>query len=474
MKPSWKKGVFSALSPVPYIIKNICTVEKARGENSPFLPLFMTFILACTGLLSPWAFCSAAPGDTVRCSVSSAGEGGNDESIHASVTSDGRYVVFASRADNLAAGDSNESMDVFLKDMSTGGIIRCSTSSSGAESNGDSRRPAISADGRYVVFESIADNLVSNDTNLKRDIFRKDINTGELVRCSTSSSGAEAARCSYRPAISGDGRYTAFESYASNLVMNDTNNEVDIFVKDLQTGAVVRCSTSAEGEQANERCQYPAMSFSGRYVAFSSWASNLVPDDDNEVSDVFRKDMMTGEITVCSANEAGTAGNERSFHPAISADGRYIAFASHASNLVLNDSNQVTDVFLKDMDTGALTMCSASPHKGQANGISQCPSISPEGAYVAFETVASNLAPDDTNRHEDIYVKEIDTGTLVRRSTSSSGEQGKTGSFQPCLSADGIYLVFYSGASEFVPDDLQGFFDVFRKELTAGGLRLSD
>jgi len=230
---------------------------------------------------------AAVAGSTTRISTDSSGAQADNESAPSSVSANGRYIAFRSAATNLVPGDTNGRMDIFLKDTATGSIVRVSTGSSGGQSNDDSFEPSISADGRYVAFQSNASNLVPGDTNNEADIFLKDTTTGTITRVSTDSSGGQLGRGSLQASISGDGRFVAF-------VTDDTNGLSGIFVKDTVTGATRRVSTDSSGAQGSFQSMEPSISADGRYVAFASGASNLVPSDTNGAQDVFVKDTVTG------------------------------------------------------------------------------------------------------------------------------------------------------------------------------------
>jgi hypothetical protein len=235
-------------------------------------------------------------GATTRVSVSSVGGQGNDFSSGPALSADGRYVAFESTASNLVAGDTNGSGDVFVHDRQTGATTRVSVSSTGEQGNGNSFRAALSADGRYVAFESTASNLVAGDTNGTSDIFVHDRQTGATTRVSVSSAGEQGNNNSFRSALSANGRYVAFYSLASNLVAGDTNGRWDVFVHDRQTGVTRRVSVSSAGVQGNHDSMWPALSADGRYVAFDSVASNLVPGDTNETWDVFIRSNVFSDV----------------------------------------------------------------------------------------------------------------------------------------------------------------------------------
>jgi len=257
-------------------------------------------LLALLAGLTPGAVLPAyaAPGDLTRVSVDSNGAQANGGSYRDRISADGRYVAFVSDATNLIPDDTNNAEDVFVKDRQTGATTRVSVASqTGAQANNGSGTPAISGDGRFVAFYSDASNLVSGDTNGIGDIFVHDRQTGVTTRVSVDSSGNEAngQNSDYYLAISGDGRYVAFPSDATNLVSGDTNNVTDIFVHDCQTGQTRRVSVASDGTEANGRSYFGMdISDDGRYVVFSSFATNLVAGDTNGTRDIFVHDLQTG------------------------------------------------------------------------------------------------------------------------------------------------------------------------------------
>jgi hypothetical protein len=266
------------------------------------------------------------------------------------LSGDGRYVVFQSEASNLVANDTNVSWDVFVHDRQTATTSRVSLSSGGTQSNNRSLRPVLSVDGRYVAFYSLASNLVAGDTNGTHDVFVHDRQTGTTSRVSVASNGAQSNEGSDSPALSGDGRYIAFESWASNLAAGDTNDSPDVFVHDRQTGTTSRISGAPDGSQGNyyRYSVDAALSADGRYVAFTSF-DTLVVDDADLTPDVFVHDRQTGTTVRVSVAPDGTQGDRDSIFSALSADGRYIAFESWASNLVVGDTNTTPDVFVQNL-----------------------------------------------------------------------------------------------------------------------------
>ena len=281
------------------------------------------------------------------------------------------------------------------------------------------------------------------------------------IRVSIGSTREQADEDSLSPSITGDGRFVAFESTASNLVPGDTNASTDVFVRDVRTGTTSRVSVDSGGGEADGDSFFPSISGNGRVVAFSSVASNLVPGDSNTLPDVFVHDARTRSTTLVSVDLAGGPANGPSNSPSISGNGRFVAFSSAASNLVPGDSNGLLDVFLHDVKTGSTTRVSVASAGGQGNGIGGAPSISANGRFVAFWSVASSLVPDDTNASADVFVHDGKTGTTTRVSVDSSGVQAFGGGVDPSISGNGRSVAFVSGATTLVSGDTNGALDVF-------------
>ena len=348
-------------------------------------------------------------GTTERVSVTSIGEqvyGGSG--IGARISADGRFVAFSSGASDLVPGDTNGAFDVFVRDRQTGVTERVSVGSAGEEGNNSSSswNCSVSADGRFVAFESHASNFVPGDTNNALDVFVRDRLAGVTERVSVSSAGLQGDAVSNHPILSADGRFTAFFT-VSNLVPEDANGMGDVFVRDRQTGTTERVSVSSTGEEANGDSAPGAISSDGRFVAFWSYATNLVSGDTNGADDIFVHDRQTGATERVSVNSSGEQGNVGSANPwcAISADGRFVAFGSDATNLVPGDTNARQDVYIHDRQTGITERMSVSTTGEQANALSIYPDISADGRVVAFNSAATNLVPDDTNNVWDVFVR---------------------------------------------------------------------
>jgi Tol biopolymer transport system component len=411
--------------------------------------------------------------EITRVSVATGGIEATGNSRHPSLSDDGRYVAFDSAAPNLVAGDDRHT-DVFVYDRHTGQTSRVSVGTGGAQPNDDSSWPSISADGRYVAFTSYASNLVAGDTNNWDDVFVHDRQTGKTDRVSVRTGGGQTSGGygAYPVSISGDGRYVAFDSFASNLVAGDTNGERDVFVHDRQTRRTTRVSVATSGIQANGMSGDPAISRDGRYVAFLSYASNLVPGDTNNTADVFVHDRQTRRTTRVSVGSGGAPGNGWSGRQAISSDGRYVAFQSDASNLVAGDTNGTTDVFVHDRQTRRTSRVSVKTDGTQANGPSYAPHLSGDGRHVTFESI-SDLGPGGAAFGYNVFIHDRQTGETAIVRVTPDGAPANYHSFSGSISGDGRYVAFESGASNLVAGDTNGAVDVFVRVQTSGTIRVS-
>lgn len=400
----------------------------------------------------------------------------------AAISDDGRHIVFASHASNLVAGDSNVAQDVFVRDRQLGSTTRVSVDSGGNQSNSYSYLPAVSGDGRHVVFASLADDLVVGDGNGNWDVFVHDRQTGATTRESVGAGGIEADGVSLEPDISDDGRFVAFSSSATNLVAGDSNGSDDVFVRDRQSGATTRVSRASDGAQGDQYSLYPSLSADGRFVAFWSAAGNLVTGDSNGVDDGFVHDRQSGVTTRISVSGAGVQGNAASELPRISADGRFVVFDSLATQLVAGDRNGGRDVFVHDRQLSATERVpdvavpppASAPWLGDGVSWTRNRSLSADGRYLAFVSQATNLVVGDSFGHNDIFVRDLRAGITTRVSVDSSGNQANGYSDSPSISADGRYVAFQSNASNLVSGDSNGATDVFRHDRQTGvTMRLS-
>ena len=430
--------------------------RRSRKAADIFAPLALVI-----PLILPAADLSAQT--TTRVSVHGPNRG-NGPSQYAQISASGRFVVYTSTASNLVDGDTNWASDVFVHDRETGETTRASVGDAGNQGNSLSQFPRISAGGRIVAFESLASNLVDGDTNGALDVFVQDRESGRTTRVSLGSGGDQGNSASGVPCLSSDGRVVAFESLSSNLVDGDTNESTDVFVRDRQTGETTRVSVDSQGRQGNGSSAGSSLDGSGRYVAFESLATDLVPGDTNRVSDVFVHDRRTGKTTRVSVDSRGRQANGGSSAPSLSADGRFVGFGSYGSNLVDGDTNQEIDVFVHDRQTGETTRVSVDSRGGQANGSSGIAALSAGGRWVAFHSFASNLVDGDTNGTLDVFVHDRLTGRTTRTSLTEKGRESNGPSRDPTISADARFVAFESHASNLVSRDDNGNVDVFVRD----------
>ncbi len=388
----------------------------------------------------------------------------NGSSFDPDVDDAGRWVVFASQATNLVE-DSNGVLDIYLRDVESSLYTRVSVDSSGTESNGLSRAPAISGDGSTIVFASDADNLVLGDTNGLRDVFAYDVQTGNVTRVSEATGGVQATGGlglgSDDPAVSQDGRYVVFVSSATNLVASDGNGAPDVFLHDRQTGATERVSLSEAGTEVDGFSGLPSISADGRYVAFENDSSDIVSGFLGGSPHVFVRDRVGGTTTWVSDD-----GNADHLSPEISHDGRFVVYSSSSSDLVLPDTNGFTrDVFLWDRVTDTNSIVSLSSGglqgNGDSGGFSGGVAISGDGLVVAFESLASDMIDGDANGVDDVFIRDLGGGTTRLGSTSHYGTQPDAETDFVSLSADGRFVAFASAATTLVAGDTLGHADVY-------------
>ena len=387
------------------------------------------------------------------------------------VSADGRFVIFVSDANNLVPGDTNGTWDVFVRDRVSRTTERVSVDSNGVEGNGISGLfgISISGDGRFAAFESASNNLVPGDTNGAREVFVHDRVLGTTERIALDSSGAQGNGASHYPSISADGRYVAFISSASNLVPGDGNGSWDVFVRDRISNLTERVSVDTTGVEGNGDCFQPDLTADGRFVCFGSVASNLVSGDTNGASDAFLRDRLAGSTEIVSIPAGGGQGDNHSATCSVSTDGRFIAFVSLASNMVPGDTNSTQDIFLRDRLNGTTERVSVATDGAEGNASSAAATISDDGRFVLFGSFASTLVPGDTNLVADIFLRDRRLSTTERVSVSSIGLQVSGGSGPSSLSHDSRYIVFSSAGSTIVAGDTNGFVDVFIRDLSPAG-----
>ena len=398
----------------------------------------------------------------VRVNRSSAGIQANGTTDVSAVSADGRVVAYSSVATNLVPGDPAGLRDVFVTDVATGQTRLVSVSLTGFAGSGASGTAlAISADGRFVAFDSWASDLVVDDDNEQVDIFVRDLQTGAIERVSVDSSGAEANGPSFGVSMSADGRFVAFSSRADNLIAADGNGVEDVFLHDRSTGVTQRISETPQGIGGNGVSYDPVLSATGRHVAYVTRAVNLVSQPLGPYHYVFVHDTQSAVTWHASVNTAGDFAHGNCSRPSITADGRFVAFASAAYNLVDSDTNGVSDVFVHDRLTASTIRVSLSSSGAEANGGCVVPSLSDDGSFVSFMSSASNLVVGDTNGLDDVFLRDL-TGTTVERISSATfGRAANGSSSMPAIASGGGFVVFTSDASNLVPGDTNQLCDVF-------------
>lgn len=396
------------------------------------------------------AFVLAQEPRTLRVSVAPDGSEGNWWSFPPEISGDGRVTVFSSVASNLVPGDVNDLEDVFVFDRATKQVAAVSVALTGVLGNGRSTWPNISADGRFVVFASNADNLVPGDTNGVTDTFVRDLLAGTTIRASLVNGGGQSMFWSFQGDISADGSAVAFASSGTDFVPGITNGEPDIFVHHIASQSTVRVSVDSAGAEADGGSERPSISGNGRFVAFRSSARNLVPGDFSFNEDIFVHDSATGITEVVSVDSNGVFANAGSDEPKISDDGRFVAFSSDADNLAPGDTNGAKDIFVRDRLLGTTVLASLTELGLPANQGAWWPDLSPEGRYVAFGSTSTNLIAEPFASGWNIFVRDLLTGEVRVASVDSGGNPGGS-SDRPAISAGGRAVAFNSGSSALVP-----------------------
>jgi Tol biopolymer transport system component len=386
------------------------------------------------------------------------------------LSQDGGVVAFDSAATNLdpAHLTLDNGREIFARDLQTGvtSLVSRATGTTTEEGNGNSFEPDISANGRFVAFNSSSSNLSPFHTDNGFGVFVRDLQTNTTTVASLGIGGGNCQEC-FWPSISGDGRYVAFFSRTAPMTVDDTDNGSDSYVRDMQTGTntLVSRATGANGVKGNGESFSVAISDNGRWVVFESAATNLSPDDADPTRDLYVRDLQAHTTTLVTraSGATGPKANGGSGGPEISGDGRFVAFYSFATNLHPDDTDSSADIFVRDLQTDTTALASrAGGANGEAgNGESLDPSLSADGRLVGFSSSAWNLHPDDpvSPPHipdgRDSYVRDLQTHTtiLVSRANGPDGAKGNRLSTQTSLSGDGRYAAFGTVASNLAPDD---------------------
>lgn len=408
-------------------------------------------------------------GVTTLVSKASDGTQGNGGGESATISADGRYIAFESTSNNLVNSDTNNASDVFVHDRLTGQTKIVSIASDGTKGVSASYNPSISADGRYIAFSSYSDNLVGDDINNNVDVFVHDQITGLTKRVSIASDGTQGHGNSGEADISGDGRYITFVSDANNLTSNPGSlSGVDVYVHDQLLGQTILVSVTLDGWQSGSG-RAPSISSDGQHIAFYSIANNLALNDRGDSKwDIFLYSQATNNIIKVSTTSDGISADGDSREPSISSDGRFITFQSGSTSLVPSDNNNFEDIFVFDRLLNTTKRVSINSAGDQANKPSYSPEISDNGQYITFITAAGNLSNADTNGYGDVYVYDQITQQTTLISVNSDGVQGNEGSwssFPPAISANGRFIAFGSTSTNLINNDQNGGqSDIFLRE----------
>jgi len=442
--------------------------------------------LDTNGTFDAFLYDSSAVPAVSRISVDSSEQQANGFSYPTSISAYGDFVAFTSYASNLVPGDINGNSDIFVRDLVNGTTQLVSTDGNGNHISGYSDIGYLSADGSYVAFYSEDSNLIPADLNGIPDIFVKYLDGSEtVIRASEQVGGQPSSDC-LRPAIAANGTFVAFDSNSLNLVSPATNGDQHVYLRDTASGKTVLISVDSFGNQGTGNSSEASVSADGRFVAFTSTSSNLVPGDSGLYTDVFLRDVVAG-VTYRISREGpgdldgdggadGDNANGDSHGPSISADGRYVAFTSSAPDLVAGDGNGVDDVFVYDRVLGTTKRVSVITGGGEANDDSFEPSLSSDGKFIAFSSDATNLVGNDTNGVEDIFVHEIATGITTRVSVATNGTEATFRSLEPSISSNGQFVTFKSedpniaagDANDAVPG-VNTRWDVFLRDRSGSG-----
>lgn len=385
-----------------------------------------------------------------------------------SASSDGRYVVFSTNAD-LVATDTNFDFDIYLRDRVLGTTTCISVDDMGVPV-GQVGSATISADGKFVAFDCADDTLFPNDMNWTSDVFVRDVVAGTTSRISVPLGGGGNGGGGTGPSISGDGRYVVFASTATDLIASDTNNFEDIFLRDRQTGTTTRISRGpAPGfAETNSGSDMPSISEDGSKVSFRSFATNLVSPATDGTPHVYVYDVASGAIELVSQSTGGDQGDFDSMQSRLTANGSHVVFESSAGNLVAgDDANFDSDVFVRDLAGGTTTRVSHASNGDKQNGLASGPAISRDGRYVAFSSTGDNLAPEATGATGNLYVRDLVTGQTRLITIGIDGLEGDDATWgSPSFVQNDAGIIFESAANNLIANDTLTSHDIFYAALT--------
>jgi Tol biopolymer transport system component len=426
-------------------------------------------VLASAFAISGAGAADVVPPPTILVSVNPAGVAGNNASVAPSISGDGNRIAFQSFADDLVAGDGNGLSDIFVRDVQNGTTERVSVDRFGHDANAGGFGPSISANGRYVAFQSDASDLVFGDGNGVNDVFVRDLRTDRTERISAGVKANDPTRRVDGASISGDGRLVAFQVSVGSPVFF-----TEVYVRDRVAHTTFEVSVSKTGGQADGSSGQPRISRNGDYVAFISSASNLVAAETNGSGDVFRRNLAAHHTVLVSRDRFGGPADEQAYGgaPAISADGRYVVFHDQASDLVANDTNGEPDVFRRDLEARKTVRVSVTSDEEQVSGFGSFHTvgmgISDGGRYVAFSSDFSFLTDNDRNGQPDVFLRDVAAGTTTLVSVGLDGQSPNGYSTQPSITGNGCFVAFSSFADGITANDTNNLVDdIFRRSVRA-------
>jgi len=438
--------------------------------------VLITVLAVCSTVISSTA--SSTEMITVRVSVSTDNKQALDTDTEnflarPDISDAGRWVVFESVGYTLVENDTNGKSDIFLRDRELQTTVRISQGMNGEEANGDSFSPRITGDGRYIVFSSDASNLVEGDVKNAEDVFVYDTTNKQTEMISIAENGEYFNRSSMFPDISADGRYIIFQTLATNWGNNDSNNSWDALLYDRETKKIINTNVSSEGAQGHSDATSPRISADGLFVCFTSLAFNLVVGDTNEY-DIFLYDVLneeTSRVSVASdgsqttgfVDSEGIEVKGDSHSCSLSADGRYIAFQSPANNLVQDDFNEMNDVFVHDSVLQTTERVSLSSTNEEGNGHTGVSSISSNGRFIAFQSGSTNFG-DNNKQNKNQFIKDRELGDLklVNYATDGTTRISDDSFYMKSnISGNGQHIAFQSSQSNLTLGDTNETWDTF-------------
>ncbi|MCQ1539096.1 PKD domain-containing protein [Methanocalculus taiwanensis] len=431
-------------------------MTKALYRNRKII--LIGFLLLCfcsgTGVMAD----SFSRGSNILVSVATDGNPGNSDSFLGDISSDGRFVTFSSSSSNLVQGMDPPTwlQNIFVRDRIAGTTTLVSTAINGTQANGDSTKPVISSDGRYIAFQSNANNLVLNDTNGRTDIFVYDRNNANITRVSVATDGTEGWG-GRNPSISLDGHYIAFESMDDFGEPTGHAGYTYVYIHDINSSTTTRVSVSSSGQAGLGQSLNPSTADKGGIIAFDSSANNLVPNDTNGLADIFvhlKGAKITSRVSIASN---GTEGDGESSSPSISDDGRFITFTSKSKNFESGAESkgygELPDIFVHDREHTTTTRVSKDPNGAPGNYWSHNPSISGDGRYITYDSESTNLVtglpPESYMKRIFLYEIETESTTLISVAYDGTPADGTTEN--AVISEDGRYIAFEGRASNLIP-----------------------